>query len=73
MKAVGVNRGTRWHWAQESRLNASYGLSYNWPSIARNSSEVLTGETFEEQVAQAAQFMREARDFFHARGFLPAS
>jgi len=33
---------------------------------------VLTDETFEEQVGQAAGFLHETASYFQSRGFLPS-
>jgi hypothetical protein len=69
IKAVGAETGGRW--SDNEQLQARSGLFWDWPAVARPSAEVLTGGTFEEQVAQAAAFMRETRDYYVARGYLP--
>jgi hypothetical protein len=53
-------------------MQASCGLLYaEWPTLSRPARDVLVGETFEEQLLGAANFVRETAEYFRSRGFLP--
>lgn len=72
MQAVGVEKGTRYRWSGNEKLNANCGLLYSWPSLARASREILTSETsFEQQVQEAAVFLYDTAEYFRGRGYLP--
>lgn len=72
MSAVGVERGTRYSWSHNEQLQASCGLLYaEWPTLSRPARDVLVGETFEEQLLGAANFVQETAEYFRSRGFLP--
>ncbi len=71
MAAVGVTAANRTHWTESSQVRGTYGLNPYGPSIGRYAGELFTTTTFEEQVREAAEFIRETLEFFTARGYLP--
>jgi hypothetical protein len=72
-RAVGVDIGTRYRWSANEQMNATCGLTYSWPTLARNCEEVLTAAEFEDQVDQAVRFMYDTATYFQGRGYWPAA
>ena len=60
---------------QAERVRDETGCQSRWDSqnieVRRPAAEVLSGATFDEQVAQAAHFVYETAVFFRDAGFLP--
>ena len=73
MRAVGVDRGTRYRWSLNEQMRATCGLLYSWPCLIRPSDEVLKSDSFEAQVHEAAVFLNETAEYFRSRGYLPAA
>ena len=72
MRAVGVEKGTRYRWSTNQTMNASCGLLYSWPSLGRASKDIFTtGTSFDGQVQEAASFLYETAEYFRSRGYLP--
>jgi hypothetical protein len=71
LRAVGVEKGTRYRWSRNEQLSADCGLMYSWPALARPAQDVLGADSFEEQLAEAVTFLRETAQYFQTRGFLP--
>jgi hypothetical protein len=73
MRAVGVDRSTRYRWSFNELVQATSGLLYSWPCLSRPSEAVLKGESFEAQVHEAAAFLHETAEYFRGRGYLPTA
>lgn len=73
LQAVNASPGRPSEWIESSQLRGALGLSQFGPAIARPADAVLHGETFDEQVDEASDFIRETLEHFRARGYLPAS
>ena len=73
VSAVGTTREKRDDWTYNRDLDEWSSLFYDWPSLARGAADVLTGELFEDQVREAAEFMFRAVRYFQSRGYLPAT
>jgi hypothetical protein len=71
-EAVAMDSDAGGRWWRNEQLNASCGLVYEWPALARSAASALPGETHEEQIDQAIGFLRETRDYFRGRGYLPS-
>lgn len=72
MRAVGVEKGTRYQWSDNEKLKAGCGLTYSWPSLSRWCRDVLTSDaSFEQQVEEAATFLHDTAQYFRSRGYLP--
>lgn len=69
-QAVLAEPGGRQWWFNE-QLQASCGLIYEWPALARPARSVLRSTAFEEQVVEVIGFLEEARNYYRGRGFLP--
>jgi hypothetical protein len=74
MAAVGVTKATQYQWNERPDLGegATCGLMYSWPSISRHAEDVLTADTFEGQLSQAAEFLKTTARYFQSRAYLPA-
>jgi hypothetical protein len=72
MSAVGVTEANRSQWTENPQVRGAYGLSQFGPAIGRHAQDLFTSGSFEEQVAEAAGFVRETIDYFTSRGYLPA-
>lgn len=68
--AAGSDAAGRW-WRNE-QLDASCGLVYEWPALAKSAEAVVFRESHEQQIDQAIAFLTETRDYFRGRGYLPA-
>jgi hypothetical protein len=68
--AAGSDAGGRW-WRTE-QLDASCGLVYEWPALAKSAASVVFAESHERQIDQAIAFLAETQDYFRGRGYLPA-
>jgi hypothetical protein len=71
MNAVGVTASARSQWTESPQLRGSYGLSQFGPAIGRHANELFSTDAFDDQVAEAAGFIRETLDYFRSRGYLP--
>lgn len=69
--AVGARSEKPNEWRHDAETEEWYGLLYDWPCIARDAADVLLGESFEDQVHEAAAFARNAVAYFRSRGYLP--
>jgi hypothetical protein len=72
MAAVGVSAANRSHWTESPQLRGVYGLNPYGPAVGRVVLDLFTATAFDEQVHQAADFIRETIEFFRSRGYLPA-
>jgi hypothetical protein len=72
LAAVGAARERRDDWTYNRELNEWCGLLYDWPSLSREAGDVLTGELFESQIREAADFMFRTARYFQSRGYLPS-
>jgi hypothetical protein len=73
LSAVGATREKRDAWTHNPELNEWCGLLWDWPSLARNAGDVLTGELFDDQLRDAAGFMFRTVRYFQSRGYVPAT
>ena len=70
LAAVGVDAISRSTWLRNDPLDAHCGLIWSWPALARRATDVLTAESFDEQVGEAMAFVRKTIEFYRGRGFL---
>lgn len=71
LRAVNVRSENRSEWRESSQLRGALGLSQFGPAVARPAEAVLHGDSFDEQVVSASDFIRETFEHFRARGYLP--